>query len=440
MKKSYLVFILLCLAAVLAALWFFFLRDSTVPAGTLAPAQNSAVSKQTEFTIQAGDKGSGIKSVEIKAVQGNRESPVFSKAYPDEPENITEKFSLPDIPLTDGALTLDISVTDGTSRNRAGWRQAFTMDTQPPVLSFQGMTQYVRQGGTAFVRYSVSEEVSATGVQVGDYFFSGYQQGNGDYLCYFACPHAMGPDAFAPVLTATDKVGNEKKMTLDVNTLPRIFKSKTMVLNEAWLNRIMSDFQPKFSGSKEPLEFFLKVNRDLRKEADDIISKVGLETSPVPLWADIFLRQPDSATLAEFADFREYILNDRKVDEQYHLGVDLASTKNAGILAANAGRVVFTGELTIYGQTVIIDHGLGLQSLYAHMSEIGVKKGDQVTRGQVIGKTGMTGLAAGDHLHFGLYVSGVAVTPIEWWDPLWIKASMTSPEGQAGETAESAGD
>ncbi len=80
----------------------------------------------------------------------------------------------------------------------------------------------------------------------------------------------------------------------------------------------------------------------------------------------------------------------------------------------------------IYGQCIIIDHGLGLQTLYAHLSSMAVEVGDVVERGQIIGRTGATGLAGGDHLHYGIIVGGVPVNPIEWWDKNWVRNNITS--------------
>jgi murein DD-endopeptidase MepM/ murein hydrolase activator NlpD len=90
------------------------------------------------------------------------------------------------------------------------------------------------------------------------------------------------------------------------------------------------------------------------------------------------------------------------------------------VRAANDGVVVFAGFLGIYGNAAVIDHGCGLQSLYGHMSSLAVKEGDQVKREQEIGRSGQTGLAAGDHLHFTMLLDGIPVNPTEWWDPHWI--------------------
>jgi murein DD-endopeptidase MepM/ murein hydrolase activator NlpD len=127
-----------------------------------------------------------------------------------------------------------------------------------------------------------------------------------------------------------------------------------------------------------------------------------------------------SKTEANFADYRTYMYNGQVVDHQTHLGFDLAGVEHMPVAAANDGVVVFAGFLGIFGNAVVIDHGCGLQSLYGHMSSFAVKEGEQVKRGQVIGRSGQTGLAAGDHVHFTILLDGIPVNPVEWWDPHWI--------------------
>ena len=96
--------------------------------------------------------------------------------------------------------------------------------------------------------------------------------------------------------------------------------------------------------------------------------------------------------------------------------------------ASNAGRIVYADYLGIYGNTVIIDHGMGLYSLYGHLSAIDVAKEQMVNRGQSLGHTGQTGLAGGDHLHFSMIVQGIQVNPVEWWDPAWVENHFLSKE------------
>src|SRR6266446_4266366 len=128
---------------------------------------------------------------------------------------------------------------------------------------------------------------------------------------------------------------------------------------------------------------------------------------------------------------RTYLYGGREVDRQVHLGYDLASFRQSPVPAANKGVVAFTGPLTIYGNAVVVDHGLGLQTLYGHLSSFTVKEGDAVTQGQELGRTGATGLAVGDHLHYEVLIGGVSVTPVEWWDGRWIRDHIGRPLREA---------
>jgi murein DD-endopeptidase MepM/ murein hydrolase activator NlpD len=139
------------------------------------------------------------------------------------------------------------------------------------------------------------------------------------------------------------------------------------------------------------------------------------------LWDGSFNRMRRSSRRAGFADHRSYYYEDKKIDYQVHLGIDLASVRHAEVEAANRGIVVAAEYLGIYGNMVIIDHGLGVFTLYSHMSQIIVKPGDQVEKDTVLGNTGTTGMAGGDHLHFSVLVNGIFVDPVEWWDKNWLE-------------------
>jgi len=153
------------------------------------------------------------------------------------------------------------------------------------------------------------------------------------------------------------------------------------------------------------------------------------------LWSGAFLRLPGSATRAKFADHRIYRYKGREIDRQVHMGIDLASVSRADVPASNRGRVIVTKNIGIFGNTVVLDHGFGLTSIYSHLSRILVAPGDLVEKGEIIGKTGATGLAGGDHLHFGMAVHKTFVNPLEWWDSSWIKNNITSKIKKIGREA-----
>jgi murein DD-endopeptidase MepM/ murein hydrolase activator NlpD len=143
----------------------------------------------------------------------------------------------------------------------------------------------------------------------------------------------------------------------------------------------------------------------------------------------------NSQVESAFADHRTYVYDGKEVDQQVHLGFDLAVTSNVPVKVANKGVVAFADYLGIYGNCVIVDHGMGVHSLYAHLSSIDVKPGDRVDHDQVLGRSGMTGLAGGDHLHFTMLVNGRPVTPVDWWSTQWIEDRIMRKLREAGTAA-----
>jgi murein DD-endopeptidase MepM/ murein hydrolase activator NlpD len=177
---------------------------------------------------------------------------------------------------------------------------------------------------------------------------------------------------------------------------------------------------------------FLRVNGDLRRRNAQTIAELTKMTSPEMLWKDAFQALGNASVEAGFADNRTYTYGGEEIDRQVHLGFDLAVTRQIPVLAANTGIVVYAANLGIYGNCVIIDHGLGVQSLYGHLSSIDVQEGARVEKGHMLGRSGMTGLAGGDHLHFAMLVNGQAVNPVEWWDPKWMQDRVLRKIAEAG--------
>ena len=124
------------------------------------------------------------------------------------------------------------------------------------------------------------------------------------------------------------------------------------------------------------------INGELRKKNAEKIASFAKQTSPEMLWGGVVFHPfTNSAVESAFADQRTYVYKGKEVDQQTHLGFDLASLAGNPVVAANRGKVLYADELGIYGNCVIIDHGMGVQSLYGHLSSIGVKAGDMVDEG-----------------------------------------------------------
>ena len=278
---------------------------------------------------------------------------------------------------------------------------------------------------------------ATSGVRLGTHYFPGFQgqvKGHPDYFIdFFAHAYDVPPGAKA-MLVATDKAGNTREMPLAYELKDVKYRKSTIAISDNFLQNKMAPLLSDAGARKgTPKEIFLAVNHTLRKENEDKIAAITSKTTPSILWKGAFSQLSNSKVEANFADSRTYTYNGEPIDTAFHLGYDLSVTKHYPIEASNSGRVAFAGDLGIYGNAVILDHGLGLFTLYGHMSSIDVKAGDSVQQRQILGKTGETGLAAGDHLHFGVYLDGVAVLPVEWWDPKWVNDNITAKlEGRSG--------
>jgi len=239
---------------------------------------------------------------------------------------------------------------------------------------------------------------------------------------------------------ARDEAGNEARATFVDNVFEKPFKKSRIELDDKFVNRVVPEILQNSPDFKTPppaegadmLPAFVKINGELRRINADTIAAFAKSTSPARLWHGPFVQLGNSQVEASFADDRTYFYKGQKVDQQTHLGFDLAVTARVPVVAANEGKVINASWLGIYGNCVVIDHGMGVQSLYGHLSSFDVKVGDSVTKGQTLGRSGMTGLAGGDHLHFTMLVGGHAVTPVEWWDAHWVQDRVDRKLQEAG--------
>jgi murein DD-endopeptidase MepM/ murein hydrolase activator NlpD len=233
-----------------------------------------------------------------------------------------------------------------------------------------------------------------------------------------------------------DPAGNEVVVPIDHQVFPKPYGKSTIPLDDGFLQRVVPAIASNVPDEKIPtddvLQGFLKINGDLRRKNNQYLMELAKKSAPEMFFKDAFQQLGNSQVEARFADTRTYVYQGKPVDKQVHLGFDLARTANTSIVASQRGRVVHASDLGIYGNCVVIDHGMGVQSLYGHLSSIGVKVGDMVEKGQELGRSGMTGLAGGDHLHFTMLVGGQQVTPVDWWSPQWMQDRVVRKITAAG--------
>ena len=396
------------------------------------------------LVIVVTDQGTGLKSVTATISSGGLEHNLASEQYaqPVTEKQITVALSSRLAGVKEGPAVLRVTAGDRSlwnffRGNETVIQKNLTINVTPPTLELVADDRYVNFGGVGVIVYKASADTVTSGVRIGDYFFPGFQgqvrNHPDNFIALFAHPYNVPVDTKA-VLVATDKAGNTKEMPLVYELKNVKYKKSTIAISDNFLQKITPLLSDVGARQGTPKEVFIRINKGLRKENEDKIAAITKKSTPSILWKGAFSQLSNSKVEANFADARTYTYNGEVIDTAYHLGYDLSVTKHYPVEAANSGTVAFVGDLGIYGNAVILDHGLGLFTLYGHLSSIDVKVGDSIKQRQIMGKTGETGLAAGDHLHYGVYLHGVAVLPVEWWDQKWINDNIEPKlEGQSGE-------
>lgn len=399
----------------------------------------SYLGSNTDILFSAVDGKSGLKSIVLTLEQNGKSKELYSKKnerlkwfYGAGPEKIegTVTVNIKKAGLKNGDAELVITTTDFSLNNMLKGNETVTryqvqIDTKAPRISLQHSQRYIRPGGAGLVVYDLSEPAEEHGAMVNGHFFKGFPLfGREDrYVAYIALEWNVETLKGSTVV-ATDKAGNEGKAIFSM-VLKKVRKKTDRInVSDGFLNNKIPEFEeyyPEMSGSM--LDKYLFANNEVRQRNARTIKEITGNPESDQIWQDRFLRM-SGASKAGFGDHRTYYYQGKAIDKQVHLGMDIASTANVAIKAANRGKVVFADYLGIYGYTVILDHAQGISSLYSHLSRIDTAPGDMVDQGTVIAYSGATGMAGGDHLHFSMLINGIFVSPVEWWDQHWIDVNI----------------
>ncbi len=368
--------------------------------------------------------------------------PATSEIKQDGPDRvrITRTFGRDAIPdLKSGpariVVTAERPVLYGLRKTQSTASHDVQVRLEKPSIAVLSTKHYVNLGGSEMVVYRATPADIESGVQVGDLKYPGYPASGAKLAGVSIADPAVkiafialryDQDVNTPMFAyAKDEAGNTARADFDRLTFPKPFKKSPIQLNDALLNRVVPailETTTEVNPQGSVLEKFLVINGELRRKNAEKIASFAAQSAPEILWGGaVFHSFTNTAVESAFADQRTYIYQGKDVDRQTHLGFDLARVVNSPILSSNRGKVLYAAPLGIYGNCVILDHGMGVQSLYAHLASIGVQAGQMVEKEQELGKSGMTGLAGGDHLHFTVLVNGQMVNPVEWWDSHWIE-------------------
>ena len=436
--------VLVLLLAAAAAAWYIAGRSDPPSIEIVQPAR--LVGQSGELEVVIATPGGELTRLDVVLHQAGETLPVFTLPGEESARLVREEADLlrlsrpigrRELPaLQAGKLTVEVAaarpVLFGLREIAAGASHEVEVRLTPPQVGIASQFHYINHGGSEMVVYRVRPDDAESGVRVGDYEYPGYPASGagipgadpGLRVAFFAL--LWDQPVNTPIsLYARDEVGNESRASFDYRVFPKAFRQSRIQLNDRFLQKVVPEIlyntpELEVEEPQDLLASYLRINRDLRRMNNERIAAMAGETSPQILWEGPFKQLLNTAVEAGFADQRSYVYEGNEVDRQVHLGFDLASTTNAPVLSANAGRVLHAGWLGIYGNCVIVDHGMGLQSLYAHLSTVEVAAGDDVAKDQRLGLSGETGLAGGDHLHFTMLLAGNAITPIDWWSSQWV--------------------
>jgi murein DD-endopeptidase MepM/ murein hydrolase activator NlpD len=435
---------LFCAAALAGLLW---VRAEGEEPRVGAPEALAVGVAGRDVEIAVSDARSGPRSLEVSLVHARGETALAAEQFPGSllrgaSGERERRVALHLDPKAAGApegdaflhvVARDWSWRGGLRGNEVRLEIPVRVDLSPPRIGVRSGLTYVERGGAAVVAYQLDEPAEFDGVAVGDALFRGHPAPAGDgRVAIFAVPTDAAAEAQIRVV-ARDAAGNLAEASWAAVLQERELPRATVELPKSFLDGPARRLASAHGIPTDDLEqAFARVNVEMRQANEARIRELTADSTSERIWQGAFEQLPNSQVTSRFAERRSYNIDGKPLSEATHFGYDLAATAATPVTAGNAGSVRYAGDLGIYGNCVVLDHGLGLASLYGHLSRIDVAAGDRVAKGQSLGLSGATGLAGGDHLHFAILVGGTYVDPLEWWDAEWVQTHVEAQLGTSG--------
>jgi murein DD-endopeptidase MepM/ murein hydrolase activator NlpD len=394
---------------------------------------------KTKLKIKIIDD-TGVKYYKITYNDNDKKIKLNNKIIKDNKKEVIVEVTAPrlDIFHKNKNITLKIEAVDNSKWNYFNGNIAtktikLHIDTKKPIANVIDNTRYIRRGGSAVVVVKVKDD------NLKNAYISFNDKINFKLIPFYKKDYFVSLIAwdidieeFKKVnLIACDKANNKTIVKIPFYIQPLKVKKDTINITPHFIQSVSSNVleQSEETIPENLKDRFIKQNKYLREKnikfLRDFVSTHNDMTQINDFNIQPFKRLKGSRTVSKYAERRTYLYNNEKIDEAWHLGIDWASIKKAPIRASNNGKVIYNDYLGIYGNTIIIDHKMGLSSLYAHISSSNVQVGDIIKARKKIAKTGSTGAVMGDHLHFGILIQGIEVNPLEWMDKHWIKTNIT---------------
>ncbi|OHD97457.1 MAG: peptidase M23 [Sulfurimonas sp. RIFCSPLOWO2_12_FULL_36_74] len=385
------------------------------------------------------DDISGLKSYKVSLKSDTSETVLYEEQFMEAHESVRVKIDPPksSYAMSDKNIKIVVEARDASKWNlfkgnitRSEF--ALKIDKKRPLVNIILNSYKINKGGAALVIFKVEDE-NLKNVYIetnfGKKFIAQPFYKEGYYISLLAWP--ITSVDFKATVIADDYALNSTQAYVPLYLQDKIYKVSNIKIDDNFLKGKIAELADEFEetqGITDPIKQFKIINEDVRIKNEKLIHEITSKVSDKMI-NDFKINSmyplKNGQVVAHYGDHRIYSYNGEDISESYHMGLDLASNAIADIKTQNSGNVVFSEYNGLYGNMPIIDHGLGLYTLYGHCSTVNVNNGDTVNEDATIANTGKSGYAMGDHLHFGVLVQGIEVYPAEWMDNNWMKLNIT---------------
>jgi len=404
-----------------------------IPPKIIAPEKIYANEKTViKFTLT---DNKSIQNCKVILSANGKELPIYSQNFLLKDKKKDIEIKIPQEIIKSNIIKWDIEIVANdnslwnfTLGNKARYKSKLIIDKTPPVIKPIAYSKNVLKGGSGVVIFkAIDDSLKNLFIYAGNgvKFKPIKYKKDGIYATLIVWP--FNHDNFNPVIVAIDSAGNIAKYALYINKLYKKYRVSKIKATNRFINGKILDLasiDPDYSKITNKLEKFRAINELMRKKNENYIHSLTKKITPFENSWTIKPFKPlhGSKKISGFGTKRFYYYGsaDNIISTSYHVGYDFANIKHDNLYASNEGRVVSIKNNGIYGNMPLIDHGFGLYSLYGHCSSILVEKGQKLQGDEVIAKTGTSGLALGDHVHFGILIQGVETYPLEWMRKKWI--------------------
>ena len=391
------------------------------------------------------DDESGIKFYKVVIINDGKAKVLKKEMFaPSEVQkHIAINVKLPEFyPIKGKNIQIKVEAVDNSkwnyfAGNQVSKEKTFKIDTISPMTEVINNNYAMKRGGSGIAIVKVSDEnLKEAYIKISErdnpnnfikfkltpFYKKGY------FISLLAWPYSY--KTFSADLIAKDEAGNISISHIPMRWRNAKYPHAKIRINDRFIKMVAIPLLQKVGMSvpNNPVEIFKKVNEVLRKRNEEKLYKITnviLDKQINKFYILPFKPLKRYAKKASYGEMRSYYYNGEKISSAIHKGIDMANLIHTKIYASNKGKVIFAGFNGIYGNTLALYHKLGLVSTYSHCSVFNVSKGSSVSRGTIIARTGATGAVFGDHLHFGIYVQGIPVEPLEWMDSHWIRDNIT---------------